>query len=333
MTWTHRRTLVLLCCLGLVAATCSASRLLQLEGWWTPPDPFDSDAFSRGAALVASWVALVLLTRRCGGRTVLVGLFAAGVLGVVAAFPEPWALAGAAAVTGCGFGALGMVLTRPAGGLWSLRELSVSVAVGLVGAVVLTGLGASVRPYRFRLLVLAFVLAGALLLAWRLGQGVNSLGRRGAVLIAVGVVVLTAGVAYVNALHVWASPGVMADLVDLNNRVQDALGATPRPVEALVGFPALVWGVSIRHRRRQGWWMCAFGSLGATGVAASLVQPSTPLMESLRATGYDAAAGALLGLALIFLDRLLTGSGGRRVARGAAGELERPEPARFAPLL
>ncbi len=79
--------------------------------------------------------------------------------------------------------------------------------------------------------------------------------------------------------------------------------------------------------------MCAFGSLGATGVAASLAQPSLPLIESLRATGYDAVIGAALGLLLIAADRLLTGRGGHRVTRVVEAEAERPEPSRFAPLL
>ncbi|MGI8433790.1 MAG: hypothetical protein ACR2LE_03500 [Nocardioidaceae bacterium] len=327
-----RRMLWLLGAIGLVSVVCSAARLVQLEGWWTLPAPIDGELLPRSGALTATWVALVLLTRRCGGRTVLVAVFGALVLAAAGAFPEPWAVAGAAAVSAGVFGASGMVLTRPAQGWRLLLELAVSALVGLTGAVVVTGLGASLRPYRFRVLVLALVLAGALALAWKLGQGPGSLGRRGAVLIVTGVVVLAAAFAYLHALHSWASPSVVADLVDLKTWVRDTLGASPRPTEAIVGFPALVWGVSIRQRRRQGWWMCAFGSLGSTGLAASLSQTSLPLTESLRATGYDAVIGAALGLLLIAVDRLLTGRGGHRVARGVV-EVERPEPSRFAPLL
>src|SRR3954452_12070226 len=36
------------------------------------------------------------------------------------------------------------------------------------------------------------------------------------------------------------------------------LGAFPRPIEAVLGVPALAWGCHMRARRRQGWWLCAF---------------------------------------------------------------------------
>jgi hypothetical protein len=124
---------------------------------------------------------------------------------------------------------------------------------------------------------------------------------------------------------------VISSVTDLKDSFDSHLGAVPRPIEALVGFPALVWGVAIRSRRRQGWWMCAFGSLGAAGVATSLIQPDTPLADSIAATGYDVLIGGVLGLVLVLLDRLLTG-GGRRAA-AAKEATERPEPARLAPLL
>ena len=121
-------------------------------------------------------------------------------------------------------------------------------------------------------------------------------------------------------------------LDDFKNWVTDNLGAAPRPVEAIVGFPALVWGVWVRNRRRQGWWMSAFGALGAAGVASALIQDVT-LEEALQSTGYDVLIGGVLGVALITFDRLLTKGGGRRADPSANVDPERPEPKRFAPLM
>ena len=122
------------------------------------------------------------------------------------------------------------------------------------------------RPFRFRIMVLTLVLLAGFALAWRLGQGVGSLGRRGLVLIGGGVLVLAISIAYSQAIRAWGSPGVVSSVSDLVDTLEARLGAVPRPIEALVGFPALVWGVATRTRRRQGWWMCAFGALGAAEV-------------------------------------------------------------------
>jgi hypothetical protein len=277
-------------------------------------------------------MAIVVLARRCGGRYILIGLFAGVVLGLVAAYPEDWALAGAGVTAAAVHGVLGMTLTRPAKGLRTLRELLISALIGAAGAVVVTGYDVMLRPFRFRIMVLTLVLVAGFALALRLGQGAGSLGRRGLVLIAGGVLVLVASIAYTQAIRAWGSPGVVASVKDLVDTMETKLGAVPRPIEALVGFPALVWGVAIRTRRRQGWWMCAFGSLGAAGVATSLIQPSVAFVDSVLATGYDLVIGGFLGLVLVALDRLATG-GGRRASAMSDDSLERPEPPRFAPLL
>ncbi len=282
--------------------------------------------------MVATWLAVVLLARRSGGRYILIGLFAGVVLGLVTAYPENWALAGAGVTAAAVHGVLGMTMSRPATGLRTLRELLVSALIGAAGAVVVTGYDVVLRPFRFRVMVLTLVLLGSFALAWRLGQGARSIGRRGAVLIGGGVLVLALSIAYTQAIRAWGSPGVVASMTDVKDSLDARLGAVPRPIEALVGFPALVWGVAIRSTRRQGWWMCAFGSLGAAGVATSLIQPATPFVESVSATGYGLLIGGLLGLVLVLIDRVLTGRG-RRAAAAVVDVLERPEPPRFAPLL
>jgi hypothetical protein len=316
--------------IGLAAAVVAGAQVAETEGW------LDSVANSvvRTAALVSTWCAVVLLSRRCGGRTVIIGGFAAVVLGLAGAFPEAWALAGAAVTAGTVFGLLGMVYTRPARGAGLVRELAVSGLIGLAGALVVSGYHVELRPYRFRVMVLGLVLVGAFLLAWRLGNGARGIGRRGAALIVVGVVVLAGSLAYAQAIRSWGSPGLVQNLDDFKAWVTDLLGAAPRPVEALVGFPALVWGVAARLRRRQGWWMCAFGALGAAGVTSSLVYPGVDFWSAMESTGYDLVIGLVLGIVVVAVDRVLTaGGGGRRADSTRDVDPDRPEPPRFAPLL
>ena len=323
-----RRTLpTLFVLIWLAAVVVSAGHFATDYGWWQQPE-----VVSRAGATAATWLGVVVLARRAGGRFVVIGLFAAVVLALVLAYPEEWALAGAAVTAACVYGVLGMLLTRPAGGLRALLELVVCVAVGVAGALVVSAYDVGLRPFRFRVLVLALVLVAAFVLAWRLGHDVGSLGRRGLVLVIGGGLLVVGSVAYTQAIQEWGSPELVQGLVDAEAWVSTNLGAVPRPVEALLAFPALVWGVAVRSRCRQGWWMCALGSLGAAGIATSLVQPRTGLGEGLTATGYDAVAGAVLGLLVVASDRLLTGAGGRRVQTSPAA-LARPEPARFAPLL
>jgi hypothetical protein len=311
--------------LWLAGLAAAALGYAERQGWSSV-----ADVVPRAGAALATWVAIVLLTRRCGGRPALVGVFAATLLGIATAYPENWALAGAAVVSATTYGLLGALLTRPAAGVRAVRELLFSVLVGLLGAVVLSGYDVSLRTLRFRVLVLAAVLIAGFALAWRLGHGVRSVGRRGVALILTGTVLIAASIVYARAISEWGSPDVVQGMGDFRWWMDDHLGAVPRPVEAIVGFPTLLWGVAIRTRRRQGWWMCAFGALGATGVVTAFVQDAEPL-PTLVATGYNLLIGTALGLLLMALDRLLIGGGKR--ARSGDELVERPEPARFAPLL
>jgi hypothetical protein len=287
---------------------------------------------ARLGSAVATWLAVVLLSRRIGGPLPLVALFAAAcAVGVVLA-PRGWVLSAAAVVGATTYGLLGMVMTRPVGGLRSLREALVATVFGAAGAVVVSGYDVGLRPYRFRMMVLALTLLAALILAWRLGLGLHSIGRRGLALIVAAVAVLVLGFAYVQAVRHWGSTGVVGSLSHAHAHIRDWLGASPRSIEALVGFPATIWGVAVRNHRRQGWWMSAFGSLAAAGVATSLVRSTVDLAEAAEATGYNLLIGGAIGLALIGVDRLLTGSGRRAHSPGAV-DPERHERRRFSPLL
>lgn len=309
---------------SLVVAVAPLAAENGVELW----DPW----VARIGAAAATWFAVLLLARRIGGPVPLVACFAGTCLVLVVLVPRGWVLSAGAVVAAASYGLLGMVSTRPSAGLRSLREAVVTAVVGAAGAVVVTGYDVGLRPFRFRMMVLALTLLAALALAWRLGLGLHSLGRRGLTLIVGVVVVLVAAVGYVQAVRHWGSSELVGSVTDATDTVRDRLGASPRLIEAFVGFPAIVWGAAVRNRRRQGWWMSAFGSLAAAGVATSLVQPSVGLAEAAESTGYNLLIGAALGLVLVGVDRLLTGTGRRSRVTGGV-DPQRPEPSRTARLM
>ncbi len=223
--------LVWVACLTLAVGPLAADHGTTLWG---------SEASRTGAA-GATWLAGLLLARRVGGPIPLVAAFAGACAVVLLLEPRGWVLSAGAVAAAVTYGLLGMVMTCPSAGLRTVREAGLVAVVGAVGAVVVTGFDVSLRPYRFRMLALALTLIAALALARRLGMGLQSLGRRGLVVIVVGVVVLVCGFAYTQAVRHWGSSGVVA-FGDASDRIHEWLGASPRTVEALVGFPATIWG-------------------------------------------------------------------------------------------
>ena len=98
----------------------------------------------------------------------------------------------------------------------------------------------------------------------------------------------------------------------------------------LVGIPALAWGVSLRSRRRQGWWVCALrGRRDCRGQRAAWPTGACRGPSERLSSLYSAVLGLLLGLVLIRLERVLTGRGGRHAA---PSEVSRREPGRLQPL-
>lgn len=286
---------------------------------------------SRLGAVVATWLAVQLLTYRIGGPLPLVaGLSAVcGVLVVVA--PRGWVLSAAAVVAAATYGLLGVTMTRATAGLSAMREALAPVVFGVAGAVCVMGYDVVLRPYRFRTLVLGLALAAALAIGWRFGLGLRGLGRNGRWAVVVAVLLLVAAAAYFQAVRSWGSPGVVASLTGAKGTLHDWLGATPRLAEALVGFPAVVCGAAVRSSRHQGWWVSAFGVLAGTGIATSLLQPSVSLGEAAAATAYGLVVGLLIALLILALRRMLTGTGRRGHVLGAV-DPARPEPRRAARL-
>ena len=117
------------------------------------------------------------------------------------------------------------------------------------------------------------------------------------------------------------------------------LGAFPRPIMAVLGVPALAYGCHMRARRRQGWWVTAFGAAATAAVGNALANPLVTTREAGLSVLMGLVVGGLLGWLVIRADLLVTGGGptkgrGRRSNRRAEeAEARRPEPGRFAALL
>jgi hypothetical protein len=124
----------------------------------------------------------------------------------------------------------------------------------------------------------------------------------------------------------------VSSLLDFADRTADRIGAFPRPLVVLLGIPALVWGTHMRARRRQGWWVCAFGVAATVPIASGLVSPDSSFAEAGLRAGYSLVLGLLVGYLVIRADLALTGPKGRRGRRAEEAGPHRPEPARFAEL-
>jgi hypothetical protein len=319
-------TSVVLVLLG-VGVALSATRLVDVD--------VDLPAYVplAGAALVST-VLCGLLAHRIGAQTMAATAFGAVSSTLAVASGWTWLLAGMAALTAFTATVLGVVATRPAKAPRQvIVEYALAVGVALLGAVAVAAYAAPLRPVMLANVVLLSSLIATLWVAHRLGGGLQGLGSRGAVVILSAVAVLVVGLAYSEALRRWGTPGLITAVETFHQTVANLFGGVPRPLEIFIGFPALVWGLATRAKLRQGWWVCAFGCLGTSGVATSLAAPDAVLGQELLSTLYSMLVGLVLGFAIWRVDRLFTGPRGRR-ARGAERALPlRPEPSRSRPLL
>jgi len=274
------------------------------------------------------------LAVRTGGRPLMSGGLALLLASGAAVLQVDVLLAGAAVATAVVTAVLAVMATKPAARFPGvIREVTIAAAVGAIGAVGVWAYGAEVSIERTAYLAIGFSLIGALSLVYRLGAGLQGLGRRGFVMIISGVGLLTVTLAYTEALARWGSPGLVEGIDSTFDAVRDLLGAVPRPIEVLLGFPALAWGVSTRARRRQGWWVCAFGAPGLAVVAVALLDPGTTLLEATLTLVYSLVLGLIFGYGVIRADLYLTGARGRRARQLEELAAHRPEPGRFQPLL
>lgn len=286
-----------------------------------------------GAITVATGFTWMLAARE-GGRPVVFGLLALA-LSLTAVLSEDDLLrTGAAVVTAAVAAVLGVMATVPTRGmLASAREAVFGTAIAAVGAMAAIGFEPAINVDRFEYAALGLALVGAFFVVFRLGAGFHGLGRRGLIVVAIGAVLLSVTLLYAELLRHYGSSGFVDDLLSMVRWSRDTLGAFPRPISTILGVPALVYGCHMRARRRQGWWVCAFGVAATGATATALANPAIEISESLLSVGYGLVIGILIGWLIIRLDLAFSGNGakGRRVAEQATAV--RPEPGRTAALL
>lgn len=314
----------------VVVAACAGLVAVRVSG--------DVPELVREISVGALSTALALgLAVRTGGRPVWASGLALAV--AAAALVSDWRplLDGAAVGTGVLAATLGVMATVPAATFGrAIREALVATAIGWVGALGVVGYGPRARLdvdlVRFGYAVLALSLVGAIALVYRLGAGLHGLGRRGYLVAAAAVLVLAFALAYSEAIAQWGSRDLVGTIDDFRDSTKHLLHAVPHPIMAVLGYPALVWGVFMRARRRQGWWVCAFGVAVTSPTATRLVAQEVNTTSVVLGAVYSVVAGVLLGYLLIRVDQALTGTHGRRARRDEEAEALRPEPARFEPL-
>jgi hypothetical protein len=276
----------------------------------------------------------VALATRTGGRPIVFGALVL-VIGVVALGTDTDRLrTGAALLTSILAAVLAVMLTAPAVRFWqAVREVLIAVLVAGVGAFASIGFAPVVHPGRFEYLALALSLIVVFVLVYRLGAGFHGLGRRGLTLVLVGGLLLALSLVYAEVLRRYGSPGLVEMLLDGAGWVHDTLGAIPRPVVTLLGIPALAWGCHIRARRRQGWWVSAFGVAGTAPIAHALVRPDVPILTVGLQVLYSVLAGLLIGFLVIRADLWFADTRGSRARRAEEQTAVRPEPGRARALL
>jgi hypothetical protein len=306
----------------LASAAALVAALLGYVGDWL------ADAGTVAASTAYAWG----LAARTGGRPVIFSLVALALGGVVVAVDQNALRSGAAVMTAVLTAVFAVMITVPAAGfVAAVRETILALVVSAIGAMATLGWAPAVDLRRFEYTVLVLSLVAAFLTVYRLGSGFHGLGTRGIVTVVAGSVMLALTVGYAELLQRYGTHSLVETLDDAVRWSHHHLGAFPRPIIALLGVPALTWGTHMRARRRQGWWVCAFG-IGLTApVAYALVDPGRSVAEVSLATGYGAAIGLVIAFVLIRVDLRVSGrrsAHGRRLAEVDEVTGVRPEPGR-----
>lgn len=294
------------------------------------------DAGSVAVVAAYSWA----LAARTGGRPVIFGTVAL-LLGVgVIVSDEASLRTGAAVMTAVVSAVLGVMATVPAVTYWrAARECVVALLIAGVGALATLGFEPTITVTRFEYATFGLALAAAFAVVYRLGAGLHGLGRRGIVIVVVGGLLLAGTLLYAELLRRYGTPELVTSLLDGVGWSRDHLGAFPRPIESVLGVPALAYGCHMRARRRQGWWVCAFGAAATSAVANSLANPAIERSESVLSVVYGLGVGLVIGFVIIRLDLFFTGTGSGKGSRGRRSREDeqaaalRPEPARWKALL
>lgn len=311
-----------------------AASLVVLLAVRMPADVVDlPDRVGAAAASVLGVVLAIGLTVRTGGRPLLPALLAAAYGIVAVATGWTVVLAGGAVGVAVGAAALAVMATVPATTYArSIVEVLLACLVATAGGLGVAGFDTDLQHDRFAYVVLGIGLITCFALVYRLGAGFHGLGRRGYLVAGGALALLALGLAYSEALSHWGSPEVVGRIDDFRHSVRVRLHAVPHPIETLLGVPALCWGTFMRARRRQGWWVCAFGAAVTAPSTTRFVESGVPTSATVLGAVYSLVLGLLLGYVVIRVEQALTGSRGRRARRDEEAAAHRPEPSRLDPL-
>jgi hypothetical protein len=290
--------------------------------------PIDTNVERPGAGLLLI-VFSVGLTHRVGGHMRIWASL--GMLLAIAAVATEAnvLLAAAAAVSAVLASVWAVVITRPAVTIpQAVREYVLAIVVALSGTVAVAAWNAPVDYQRFNLVVLSVALGLAITVVWNLGAGLHGLGRQNlAILAGVAALVLLV-LAYSSFVRTHGSQMITDTISDLVIWMRQSFGGVPRPVEVFIGFPALLVGVSMRSRNREGWWIMVFAVIGTGVLSTSLVSPGAFPSYIGLSTLYSSILGLGVGLVargIAVRDR------SKRAARVVEPE-RRIEPPRLAAL-
>jgi hypothetical protein len=280
------------------------------------------------AALLMVVFAIGLIHR--GGGHMRIWLPMTALLGALAvALETNLLLASAAAVTAVLASVWAVLVTRPVVTIvGAIREYVLALLVALSGTIGVAAWNAPVNYQRFNLIVLTVSLGLAITLVWNLGAGLHGLGRQNlAILLGVAALVMLV-IAYSSFVRTHGSQSLVQAFSDLVIWTRQTFHGVPRPVEVLIGFPALIVGVSLRSKRREGWWILVFAVIGTAVLTTSLVTPGAFPTYIGLSTLYSSVLGLVVGLVL---RRQFLKEPSSRAARAIA-PVVRVEPPRFAAL-
>ena len=309
------RVLWVLVVTGLTAALATGQAL----GWST---------WSQQVLAVVLGTALTIgLAVRAGIHVSWLALLAAGVGTGAVVTQWPPLLAGAAVGTAVVAACLAVLGTRPApSAVAVVREVVIALLVTSSGGIAVTGYSAEIRVERFGYTVLVLALVAMTALVYRLGGGLHGLGRRGLILAVMALVLLVVVLDYTAALTRYGPPELVAQVRSAREWTRTHLGGVPHPVDILVGIPALAWGVSLRSRRRQGWWVCVFGVVATAEFGRRVLDLGLQDPAAALGAAYSVLLGLVLGFGVIRVERVYSGKRGRH---RQSDTLTRREPPRL----
>lgn len=325
---TLRRTAVATWIVAWIIGTAlAATTLIDTEEWF---DVGLSAFWARFGAAILCVVFVGALTHRCGARLRIWPPMAV-VLALAALLAElQFLVTSATILTAIAGSVLAVFVTRPATRLASsIGEALVAILVAFNTTIAVAAWNATVHAEQFRLVVVMLSIALVMGVIWTLGANLHGLERKAVwilVGIAAGVVVV---ISYATVVRTYGSEGLVTSIEDVRNWFYLNLGGAPRPTIFAVGIPAIILGVTMRSRRREGWWVIAFGVVGTVAISTAIVNPDALPMSMLRSVGYSVVAGVVVGALLRYV--LLRSEIGSRSSR-AIEKRDRQEPGRTEPL-